>query len=349
MDDGRDRYRPSPVNLFLIGLLLVAGAVLVKSQRWHSPQGEAPPAAELPAAVGPTDGEGIPDHLHTSPTVRVLLGSSRRPLEAAGEGYPGRVEVLEHDGRFYRVCHVDLETYVAHVVSSEVLNSWDLETKRAQAVAARSYAMTSLDPAAIFDLRASGLEQVFRGGRADGGAVDATRDTRGVALVQGEAVTRAYYHATCGGRTASVQDFWGMRAPRMRSVDCPWGVTAPLHRWSLEMDAAELATRLGGEVEAVWVETFDPGGRTLTVAVRAGGALRWMSGAEFREALGYTRIRSTWFTLEAGEGGYRFAGAGSGHGVGMCQWGARAMAQAGYGWREILGWYYPESTVDTVY
>ncbi len=349
MDDGRERYRPSPVNLFLIGLLLVAGAVFVKSQRWHSPRDEPPDAAELPGDVGPSAGDGVSELFHTSPTVRVLLGSSRRPLEAEGEGYPGRVEVVERDGRYHRICHVDLESYVAHVVSAEVLNSWDMETKRAQAVAARSYAMTSLDSDAIFDLRASGLEQVFRGGRVDPGAADAARDTRGLALVQNEAVTRAYYHATCGGRTASVWEFWGMRAPLMRAVDCPWCASAPLHRWSLEMGADELGERLGGEVEAVWVETFEPSGRALTVAVRVGGALRWMSGAEFREALGYTRIRSTWFAIEAGEANYRFAGAGSGHGVGLCQWGARGMAEAGYGWRDILAWYYPDSSVAAVY
>lgn len=343
MADDLRRLSPSPVPLALIALLLVVGLVFVKSQRWHSPRPPDPTPAAVPEPVGPSDG----NHLFTAPAMRVLLRSSRQPLDPEDdEGWPCRVEVVQHDGRHLRVCHLDLERYVAQVVTGELPASWGPEVKQAQAVAARSYALTELDPDAPYDIRASALAQNFRNEDPDPGAVAATGATRGVVLTQDGKVVRAFYHACCGGQTVSPREFWGMYFPRIPSVECEYCSAFSLYRWSYETTREDLGERLGLHVQDLWVESADSTGRATRVAVETPDELVVMTGEEFRAAVGFTRLRSTGFEVTVDGDAVRFDGRGSGHGVGMCQWGARGMSVAGIGWREILGFYYPGSALE---
>ncbi len=343
MADDLRRLRPSPVALFLIALLLVVGLVIVKKQRWHSPRPADPTPAAVPEAVGPSDGT----HLYTAPAMRVLLRSSRQPLDPDDdEGWPCRVEVVQHGDRHLRVCHLDLERYVAQVVTHELPASWGEEVKKAQAVAARSYALTELDPDAPYDIRASALAQNFRTGQPDPGAVAATEATRGVVLTQDGRIVRAFYHACCGGQTVSPREFWGMHFPRIPSVECEYCAAFSLYRWTHETTREELGERLGLDVEDVWVESADSTGRATRVAIETPEQLVVMTGEEFRAAVGFTRLRSTGFGVAIDGETVRFDGRGSGHGVGMCQWGARGMSVAGFGWAEILGFYYPGSAIE---
>ncbi len=355
MDESRQRYSPTPIALFLTALLVLVGLLFVKKQRWYSPHGERPETCEgLPRLVGPADEELRTSLQRQSPTIRVLLESSRSPLEAGGEGYPGVVQVVEAQDRYHRVCLLDLDTYVAHVVTGELPDGWDLEVKRAQAVAARSYALTEMAPDRHYDIRASALAQSFRAEQTDLGALEAAAATRGVVLMQDDRVVRAFYHAICGGTTASAREFWDMVRPRIPAVHCDHCAGSPLFRWNHETDLAELSRRMGAEVLDLWVDTTTSAGRATRVIVETDEGLHVLSGEEFRTAVGFTRLRSTWFVVEVGLGEgqqrpVRFMGRGSGHGVGMCQWGARSLSQDGFGWREILQYYYPGSTIDAMY
>ena len=355
MDESPRRLSPTPVALFLIAILVLVGLVFVKKQRWHSPEGERiESSAGLPRLVGPADEDPRAALHHQAPTIRVLLQSSRFPIEANGAGYPGVVQVVEARGRFHRVCLVDLDSYVAHVVTGELPDGWDLQTKRAQAVAARSYALTEFDPQRHYDIKASALAQSFRAEDTDLGALEAAADTRGVVLKQGDRVVRAFYHAICGGTTVSPQEFWEMVYPKIPAVRCDHCRESPLYTWNHETDLAELSRRFGGTVQDLWVETTDSTGRATRVVVETEDGLHVMSGEEFRTAVGFTRVRSTWFVVEVGLGEgqarpVRFLGRGSGHGVGMCQWGARRLSEDGLGWREILQYYYPGSSIEAMY
>ena len=118
--------------------------------------------------------------------------------------------------------------------------------------------------------------------------------------------------------------------------------------------AYELSRRIGGKVLDLWVDSTTATGRATRVIVETEAGLHVLTGEEFRTAVGFTRLRSTWFVVEVGMGDgqqrpVRFIGRGSGHGVGMCQWGARSLSEDGFGWREILQYYYPGSTIDAMY
>jgi len=343
-------YRPTPLALLLMAVLVLLGLVLVKKQRWHSPCREIQPTpVTRPREVGPAKDELRADLLRQAPMIRVLLRSSSLPLEVDAEGYPGVVQVVQDGDEYLRVCLVDLETYVAHVVTGELPDAWDTAVKAAQAVAARSYAMTELTPDRPYDIKASALAQNFRREATDPGALDAAAATRGVVLRQGERVVRAFYHSTCGGRTTSPLELWGMVRPVIEPVPCEHCAGSPLRRWSYETSLDELSRQLGSTVRDAWVETNDSTGRADRVAVETADGLQTFRGEEFRTAVGFTHLRSTWFVVERDGEAVRFLGRGSGHGVGMCQWGARSMSQAGHTWQEILQFYYPGMSIGEMY
>ncbi len=103
--------------------------------------------------------------------------------------------------------------------------------------------------------------------------------------------------------------------------------------------------KLSGEVTEVEVRERTPTGRVALLEAASGGRSKVFTGQEFRKLVGYDRVWSTAFGVERSEGGFVFRGSGSGHGVGMCQWGARGMAQQGRKAEEILKFYFPGTEI----
>ena len=86
-----------------------------------------------------------------------------------------------------------------------------------------------------------------------------------------------------------------------------------------------------------------------TVEIKTDQALIFLRGTDFRSILGNTNLRSTWFTVKASGRDYIFHGRGYGHGVGMCQWGAKGMSEEGKTYQEILEFYYPKAVIKKIY
>jgi stage II sporulation protein D len=267
-----------------------------------------------------------------------------------GKLLAGRVRLSASGGTLRAVSLVPLEEYVAAVLVKEAAPSFHPEALAALAVAVRTYALTSMarprDP--DYDL-ASGVEdQVFDG--LDGVAAPfraAAEATRGQALHFGGALARTVYHSTCGGRTESAANAWGGDFPYLRPVFCDDCRDSPAWRWEYRLGRAEggrIARALGvppGDRIAFEVATRTSTGRADRMRVRSAGVTRELRAASFREAAGYAKVRSLKMEIAPDASGWRIAGEGYGHGVGMCQWGANGMAKAGKGFREILARYYP--------
>ena len=77
--------------------------------------------------------------------------------------------------------------------------------------------------------------------------------------------------------------------------------------------------------------------------------MKMIPATEIRRIVGYTDVKSTWFTAKLSSGKIQFNGQGYGHGVGMCQWGAKGMADAGTAYHDILKTYYPDAEISRVY
>lgn len=281
--------------------------------------------------------------------------------------------------RVTAVNEVQLEAYLAGVVPSE-MPSLELEALKAQAVAARTYAVRNLNrrDALGFDLFATVADQVYGGvDREAPMATQAIRETRGQILVHRGMPIEAYYHSTCGGHTANVEDIWGGQAlPYLRGVSDRIPGTDRFYcqessrfiwteSWSNEALAGILSRSLsdhsGASVTLTQVQDVTVAGRTPHARVAVlrvvadgrtfdvqGDSIRWVLRPEASRGLNSTnfslsqRRNGSIRTLAAG-------GTGWGHGVGMCQWGAIGRARAGMRYDEILAAYYKGARISRLY
>jgi len=268
---------------------------------------------------------------------------------------------------------VDIEEYLRGVVPLElgVRDARHLEALKAQAVAARTYACRKVQERAAqsFDVYATVADQVYGGAAAADSVSDrAIRETAGVVAVYGDSLIQAFYHSTCGGRTAAAHEVWDM-APRpyLVSVDDrdgsgkPWCAASHYAHWSVSWSREQLAAILarygadascggsfGGSLGRLAVVSRSSCGRVARLeAASARGTLE-LCGDRVRFGLrrpeaGSAILPSSRFEVSEGErrGRVTVSGSGYGHGVGLCQYGALGRAAAGQGYAQILQAYYP--------
>ena len=158
-----------------------------------------------------------------------------------------------------------------------------------------------------------------------------------ILVYQGEPITAAFF-SSCMSATTNAQDYWQNEVPYLRSVASPWdSETVDITR-SKEVDDSTLTNTLGSSQLAV-LSYYDNG---YVKTVQAGS--QQYTGRQIREMLG---LASSCFTIERIENGLRFITYGSGHGIGMSQYGAQGMALAGYTYDEILHHYYTDVEIKT--
>ena len=238
-----------------------------------------------------------------------VSGGSSTILHGAAENfvssgaYRGRM-VLEREGsRVLAVNHVALEHYLYGVVPAEMPADWPEEALKAQAVVARSYALTSRAASGVFDVYADVRSQVYSGVTGEvPSTTAAVRATRGRVVTVGGRVAQTFFFSTSGGRTASNEEgFGGSPLSYLRSVEDPYDVLSPVHTWTARFSASEARRRLrgmtAGRLRGLEVESRTPSGRAATVLVRGSGGDRVVSAASVRTALG---LRSTWIERIAG-------------------------------------------------
>ena len=297
-----------------------------------------------------------------------------------GRRYRGELAITATADGLTVVNRVNMDDYLQGVVPLEIGTSAQVDAAavEAQAVSARSYAVTHLGAGGrLFDMRATVADQVYGGAGAESGVGNmAVRATTGLVLLYGGQVVNAPYSSTCGGSTAEPQDVWRAGAePYLKRVsDQVPGTThfycegAPKYRWTRVFSRDELRESIGryvrslpggGSVSAVrrvTVSDVTPAGRVGTLTVETDRRALILRGNEMRSALrlpGGEILYSTYFSVDAvtGRGEVEMLtlhGGGNGHGVGMCQAGAIGRARAGQDFRTILRTYYPGTTVGTI-
>jgi stage II sporulation protein D len=286
---------------------------------------------------------------------------SSGPSTVHVNGRPHRGVILVHAGKtgLMVVNELPMESYVAGIVGAEVSPRWHAEALKAQAVAARTYALYRMRGrgAGPYDVEGSVAGQVYKGAQAeDPATLRAVSDTSGEVLTYAGAPALTVYHSNAGGATEASRDVWLKDYPYLGSVESPFDSLAPGFSWAHTMTAEDLSRALNGAGHAIGVpvalypvETTATGRvKTLLVRDREGGVVR-LSGEDLRKAVGYGVIRSTVFEVRASDGSFAFSGRGSGHGVGLSQWGAKGMADNGRSYREILFHFYPGAAIERAY
>jgi stage II sporulation protein D len=304
--------------------------------------GEALPAGPLQVSVGE-------QALLAGPARCAEVTLSQASFQLAPQGparrYPGVLRVVREGAWLRLVDVVELEDYVAQAVQT----AWPVAPPaalEAQAVVARTFALASLRRHAAhgFQLCDTTHCQVYGGAPAEAAASGAAARTQGqVLLAGGVALRPTLAHAACGGHTSRAEDVFGEPGAGLDVEDLEKGAPrcadAPDFRWERSVERTALGPE--SELQAVEVLRRDAGGRVLEVRVLG----RRMTGEALRAWLAAlpegVELPSARFTVIASEGEVRFTGTGQGHGVGLCQAGAAALAQRHLGVAEILKRYFP--------
>jgi stage II sporulation protein D len=240
-------------------------------------------------------GAGVERVKAVSPLVVRPLGKSILSLD--GHPYRGKLEVVA-EGAFLRAVNVvGLESYLQGVVPGEVPHSWPAETLKAQAVAARSYALANLVKGKPFDLYADVRSQVYGGVASEKPSTSkAVAATVGEVVLYGGKVATTFYFSTSGGKTASALDVFGQSVPYLVARPDPWDKASPYHRWGpVLLGARTLQARLGVDarvLDATGVAT--PSNRLRALLVKTTAASESIPASVVRTALG---LRSTWVTV----------------------------------------------------
>lgn len=265
--------------------------------------------------------------------------------------FRGSADLFAVEGHLTGLNLVELESYLYGVIGAEMPASWPTEALKAQAVAARSYALYQWlhRQGQPYDLGDTTRWQVYRGASHESAAVRRAVDaTAGEVMVFRGEVIEAMYHDTSGGRTEDLRAVNGQDAPYLSAVE-DFDQNSPYYRWQVNLSAAQLVRDLGldvGDLLGLRPRDRTPSGRLLTVEALGSRGSQLLRAVEMRFKL---HLKSTFFeilpTLVSREtnaplASVLFQGRGYGHGLGMSQYGARALAVAGRDYRRILGHYY---------
>jgi len=267
-----------------------------------------------------------------------------------GEFYSGELEILRDDKGLYVVNSVPFEKYIEGVVYSELGKDWELEALKAQAVISRTYALyhKNINAGKNYHLTSSELHQLYRNKNAGPIVRLAVRITEDQVLSYNGEPIKAFYHSTCEGKTELPNEVWGENYPYIKSVSCNSN-NSPFGNWQRRFTLHELQRALKiNAIEDIDIASYTETGRVKTVQlllVASGDeSLSYdISATRLRKLLGYSELPSTKFSLKKAGEQIIFAGKGFGHGVGLSQWGALAMARQGKNYREILSHYYPNT------
>lgn len=297
--------------------------------------------------------------------------------------YMGELELgVGPDGRLEVVETVELETYLRGVVPAEMPASWPLEALKAQAVAARSEVMANLGAGHAlegFDFCGSEHCRAYRGSAGGMPNTDkAVAETRGRILAREAKIVPAVFSSNCGGWTEANETAWRAPAqPALRPVhDGPGKVRGEtlgekeVRSWLAKPDKAYCE---GDKAYFRWKKTYTVDelsnivnkrhavGRIKSIRLGergAGGRLEWVriEGTKKTETIhkelpirqAFGGLPSALFVLDSGGGKYTFTGAGRGHGVGLCQHGARGMAERGSAYDKILQHYFTGVSIERV-
>ncbi|HEY6249919.1 MAG TPA: SpoIID/LytB domain-containing protein [Candidatus Angelobacter sp.] len=277
---------------------------------------------------------------------------------AASLNFPVEIRVDRNTLKVF--LSVPLEDYVTAALAGESGNFEHEESLKAMAVAVRTYAVhfrqrhasegfDFCDSTHCQTLNFKGISTQIRA------AVEATR---GEMLWYEGSPAATFYHQNCGGETAAAQEAWpNLRAPYLKQQQDPYCVRGVPLLWKAQIGRKELESALGAQgltVPAAWdaleIVARTSSGRALKLGFRSpSGAPYLISASSLRfaigRALGWNRVRSDLYEIQTTGDSVIFSGRGAGHGVGLCQAGAEEMAKEGKGYRQILAFYYPGTSL----
>jgi stage II sporulation protein D len=305
-----------------------------------------------------------------SPPIRILLGrGSAQALDAGSfsfgtRRFRGSFSSLS-DGQIVNT--LPLEEYLYGVVPMESPRLWPAATLQAQAIVARTFALRRINPLRPYDVTASQSDQAYGGlGAEHAETTAAVNATAGQVIRFAGSPATVSYMSCCGGHTEASVDAWqgGVSYPYLEGVVCTYCSASPDYRWVATVPWSAITNALApqfngfGVLRAADIAVADASGRAKSLRFSDGMQNTIVSGSDFRRAAGTTLVKSLLLRgIAVRQVGSDLAdptqsaaalivqGGGRGHGVGLCQWGARALGAQGRDAHDILTYYFPGTDV----
>lgn len=270
--------------------------------------------------------------------------------------YAGKIFIIPAQYTFLLVEHADLENYLYGVLPYEMSYSWPIEALKAQAVAARTYTLKTIENTKnkYFDLYSDVRSQMYKGGGKQYDSVRTAVDaTKNQVLTHNGKLFYTYYHGNCGGGTDDVTS-WNTTASSIKPLSgaaCPYDSHSKNYSWKAELSFAKVmdyakGVGLTGKLKSVKVSGRTRTGRATHLTIRSSKGEKRIVCNKFRLAVGLKSCKINRISLL--KNSVLFEGRGYGHGIGMCQDGANGMAKAGKNYKQILNTYYPGSKLTTL-
>lgn len=282
---------------------------------------------------------------------------SSPPLQEPSEGAPpsdltlgGTLHIRQRGPGLTGINEVALEEYVKGVVPAEMNGGWHLEALKVQAVAARTYAVYQrmMSGGREYDVVATAQDQVYQGRLGvDQRVQGAVEETRGLVLTYEDVPILAAFSSTAAGPTEDAINVWSKDLPYLKGVECPFDRNSPHYEWQASFTLEDLETALRtqglpvGTIAGLTPFAYSRAGRVAKIRVLHSQGELILRGEELRRLVGYRVIRSTQFEIERVGREVVVSGRGAGHAVGLCQWGAKELADLGYPFHAILLYYFP--------
>ncbi len=287
-------------------------------------------------------------------SIKNLVGKTELIIEPKDNGYVwigdrwyrGKTRLIREHNTITAINHVDLEDYLYSVVGAEAVSTWPIEALKAQAVAARSYALYKRNSQAnnIYDVDTTVGTQVYKGLDTEYTTThEAVNSTLGQIMTYNNEVILAAFHSSSGGHTENVEDIWTSPLPYLRAV-VDYDHKAPVFEWQQIFPVSRIKTLVAGvgNIRGLQPVKMTPRGRVITMKVTGDRGSANLSGKEIRKALD---LRSTLFRMSTDGNNVRVSGRGFGHGLGLSQWGAYYLAQQGVDYHRILAHYYQNASL----
>ncbi len=295
------------------------------------------------------DSNGKQIYFYPEKTIKpILIESLGTPILVDNKSYRGMIELHNNLGKIYVINVLKINEYLYSVVPSEIPCSWEMEALKAQAVAARTYTYYHImnNKKSIYDLDATVKFQVYNGlAVEDEKSNMAVDETSGKTVIYNSKPIQAFFHSTCGGRTIDDKHIWnGNDKPYLNAVKCGFCNNSPKFEWKERIGLYEIRQNLKkrykgiGKISGITLRR--QGQRVAFVIIRHKNGVTKLSGNDFRLLFPQNKIKSMFFRTTKTKDGLILHGYGWGHGVGMCQWGAKGMDEKGAGYQDILKYYY---------
>lgn len=284
---------------------------------------------------------------------RIAVEPRQGYLHLNGNDYDGSMLFSYDKKKGYCMSQLDIESYIASVLSCESWPGWPIEVNKAFAIGCRSYLVAKIAVAARkglpFHIKNTNIHQTYNGVQTSPELIKAVQETKGIILTYDKKPIDAMFDSCCGGVIpAHISGVNFEHAPYLkRTYPCHYCKPCKIYNWKAQYAMSDLAPMLRkagikvGSVDSIEVSKLDKAGLVTEVLVKDGKKRIRLTGKQCYALFG--KVNSFCFTIQQEHKNIVITGRGYGHHLGICQWGARRMLDHGATYRDILNFYYPHT------